>query len=57
MKYLKQGILTSYQNLGKNGLRHLGINPSGVMDRLSARILNITLQNNEDENEEKKGFP
>ncbi len=57
MKYLKQGILTSYQNLGKNGLRHLGVNPSGVMDRLSARILNIALQNNEDQAVLEMHFP
>lgn len=57
MKYLKQGILTSYQNLGKNGLRHLGVNPSGVMDRLSARILNIALQNNENQPVLEMHFP
>lgn len=49
MKFVKKGILTSYQDLGKNGLRHLGVNPSGAMDRLSARILNIALQNYEDQ--------
>lgn len=57
MKYLKQGILTSYQNLGKNGLRHLGVNPSGAMDRLSARILNIALQNAEDQPVLEMHFP
>ncbi|GGD80458.1 hypothetical protein GCM10011514_50660 [Emticicia aquatilis] len=57
MKYLKQGILTSYQNLGKNGLRHLGVNPSGAMDRLSARILNIALQNTEDQPVLEMHFP
>lgn len=49
MQFLKKGILTSYQDLGKNGLRHLGVNPSGAMDRFSARILNIALQNDENQ--------
>lgn len=57
MKYLKQGILTSYQNLGKNGLRHLGVNPSGAMDRLSVRILNIALQNSENQQVLEMHFP
>lgn len=48
MKFLKKGILSSYKNLGQNGLRHLGINPSGAMDKLSVRLLNILLQNKED---------
>ncbi|MDZ7933860.1 MAG: biotin-dependent carboxyltransferase family protein [Emticicia sp.] len=49
MKFIKKGILSTYQNLGKNGLRHLGINPSGAMDRFSARLLNIALQNDENQ--------
>ncbi len=48
MIFIKRGILSIYHDLGKNGLRHLGVNPSGVMDRLSARILNIALKNQED---------
>jgi antagonist of KipI len=47
VKLIKKGILSTYQDLGKNGLRHLGINPSGAMDRFSARVLNIALQNDE----------
>jgi len=49
VKFIKRGILSNYHDLGKNGLRHLGVNPSGVMDRLSARILNIALQNQENQ--------
>ncbi len=49
MKFIKKGILSTYQNLGKNGLRHLGVNPSGVMDKFSTRLLNIALQNDENQ--------
>ena len=57
MKFIKQGILSSYQGLGKNGLRHLGINPSGAMDKLTVRLLNILLQNNENESVLEMHFP
>jgi antagonist of KipI len=54
---LKKGILSSYKSLGNNGLRHLGINPSGAMDKLTVRLLNILLQNNEDESALEMHFP
>ena len=57
MKFIKRGILSTYHDLGKNGLRHLGVNPSGVMDRLSARILNIALLNQEDKPVLEMHFP
>lgn len=41
----KPGILSTIQDLGRVGSRHLGINPGGVMDRASARALNIVLGN------------
>ncbi|WP_435355822.1 biotin-dependent carboxyltransferase family protein [Emticicia sp. SJ17W-69] len=49
MKFIKKGILTTFQDLGKNGLRHLGVNPSGAMDKLAVSLLNILLQNHENE--------
>jgi antagonist of KipI len=49
LKFIKKGILTTYQNLGKNGLRHLGVNPSGAMDKLTVRLLNILLQSDEND--------
>lgn len=49
MKFIKKGILSTYQNLGKDGLRHLGVNPSGAMDKFSVRLLNIALQNDENQ--------
>lgn len=49
MKFIKPGLLSTYQNLGNNGLRHLGVNPSGAMDRFSVKLLNIALQNDENQ--------
>lgn len=57
MKFLKKGILTTFQDLGRNGLRHLGVNPSGAMDKLSVRLLNILLQNDENEPVLEMHFP
>lgn len=57
MKFIKKGVLTTFQDLGKNGLRHLGLNPSGAMDKLSARLLNILLQNEENEPVIEMHFP
>jgi antagonist of KipI len=44
---LKSGILNTVQDLGRNGFRHLGINPGGAMDRHAARLINILLGNEE----------
>lgn len=49
MIFLKSGILTSIQDLGRSGNRRLGVNPSGAMDTLSMRLINILLDNNENE--------
>ncbi len=57
MKFIKKGILSTFQDLGKNGLRYLGINPSGAMDKLTVRLLNILLQNNENEPALEMHFP
>jgi antagonist of KipI len=57
VKFLKKGILTTFQDLSRNGLRHLGVNPSGAMDKLSVRLLNILLQNDENEPVLEMHFP
>lgn len=57
MKFTKNGILSTYQNLGNNGLRHLGVNPSGAMDKLSVRLVNIALQNEESQPVLEMHFP
>jgi antagonist of KipI len=43
------GILTTVQDLGRNGFRSFGINPNGVMDKTAARLINILLGNDENE--------
>lgn len=43
LKIIKAGILDTIQDVGRNGYRHLGINPSGAMDRLSAQLANALL--------------
>ena len=43
----KEGILTTVQDLGRNGFRRFGINPNGAMDKTAARLINILLGNNE----------
>lgn len=45
----KEGILTTIQDLGRDGYRDLGINPGGAMDRTAVRLINILLGNEERE--------
>ncbi len=45
----KSGILTTIQDLGRNGFRKYGINPNGAMDRTALRLINILLGNDETE--------
>ncbi|HYJ89810.1 MAG TPA: hypothetical protein VEV84_00750, partial [Pyrinomonadaceae bacterium] len=41
----KEGILSTIQDPGRIGYRRFGINPSGVMDQTSARLINYLLGN------------
>jgi antagonist of KipI len=43
------GIMTTVQDLGRNGFRSFGVNPNGVMDKHAVRLINILLGNNENE--------
>ena len=43
LRIIKAGILDTIQDLGRHGFQHLGINPNGAMDRLSARTANALL--------------
>ena len=43
----KSGILSTIQDLGRTGARSFGVNPTGVMDRAAARLLNLVLGNDE----------
>src|SRR5215212_8860685 len=54
---LKSGILTTFQDLGRNNFRRLGINPGGAMDRHAARLINILLGNAETEVVVEMHFP
>ena len=53
----KPGILTTIQDLGRTGHRALGINPSGVMDRAAAILINTLLGNSENEAVLEMHFP
>jgi antagonist of KipI len=43
------GILTTVQDLGRNGFRSFGVNPSGATDKQAVRLINILLENDENE--------
>lgn len=45
----KSGLLSTIQDLGRNGFRRFSINPNGAMDRQAARLINILLGNDESE--------
>ena len=57
MRILKPGLLTSVQDLGRDGYKSAGINSNGVMDLHSLRILNILLENSENEASFEIHFP
>jgi antagonist of KipI len=55
--FLKSGILTTVQDLGRSGFRRFGINPNGAMDRTAARLINVLLGNGEAEAVLEMHFP
>jgi len=55
--FRKEGILTTVQDLGRNGFRRFGINPNGVMDKTAARLINVLLGNFENEAVLETHFP
>lgn len=57
MIFLKSGILTTIQDLGRVGYNATGLNNSGAMDTLSMRLLNILLGNEESEGVLEFHFP
>ncbi len=46
LRILKAGILDSIQDFGRFGYQHLGINPTGAMDKYAAGIANMLVGNN-----------
>ncbi|MDQ3635235.1 MAG: biotin-dependent carboxyltransferase family protein [Acidobacteriota bacterium] len=53
----KAGILDTFQDLGRNGFRKLGINPNGAMDKTAVRLINILMGNDENEAVLEMHFP
>lgn len=53
----KSGILTTVQDLGRNGYRRFGINPGGVMDCAAARLITILLGDDDNEAVLEMHFP
>ena len=49
LRVIKAGILDTVQDLGRYKWQQLGINPGGVMDRWSARVANILVNNKKEE--------
>ncbi len=57
MRFLKKGILTTFQDGGRPGHAALGVNRSGAMDHFSRRVLNILLDNPDDHPALEMHFP
>ncbi|HYM94190.1 MAG TPA: biotin-dependent carboxyltransferase family protein [Chitinophagaceae bacterium] len=49
IRIIKAGVLDSFQDWGRYGYRHLGINPGGSMDKFSATTANMLVGNSPDE--------
>lgn len=47
LRVIQQGILNTIQDLGRYGMRNIGVNPNGVMDRAAAVLTNLLLANDE----------
>ena len=55
--FLKGGILTTIQDLGRFGWRRFGVNPNGAMDAAAVRLINVLLGNDEAEAVLEMHFP
>jgi antagonist of KipI len=53
----RPGILSTVQDLGRYGYQRFGVNPSGVMDRIAVRLINVLLGNDESEAVIEMHFP
>lgn len=49
LRIIKAGVLDTVQDMGRYGWQHLGINPGGAMDKLSAQAANILAGNDRQE--------
>jgi antagonist of KipI len=57
LRIIKAGVLDTIQDMGRYGWQHLGINPGGAMDKLSAQLANILVGNNMNEAVIEMHFP
>ncbi len=57
LRIIKSGVLDSIQDAGRYGYRHVGINPSGVMDKQAMQIANILVGNDPGEAVIEMHFP
>ncbi len=57
MKIIKAGILDTIQDAGRYGQQHLGINPTGAMDRYSMQVANMLAGNSAGEAVIEMHFP
>lgn len=55
--FKKAGILTTVQDLGRFGHQRFGVNPTGAMDTVAARIANLLVANNENDAVIEMHFP
>jgi antagonist of KipI len=45
LRVIKAGVMDTIQDLGRYGWQHVGINPGGAMDKVSAQVANILVGN------------
>lgn len=57
LRIIKAGIADTIQDLGRYGWQHLGINPTGAMDKYAAKLANIIAGNDQDEAVIEMHFP
>jgi antagonist of KipI len=57
IKIIKAGILDTIQDMGRYGQQHLGINPTGAMDKFAMQVANILVGNKMDEAVIEMHFP
>jgi antagonist of KipI len=57
IQIIKAGLLDTIQDKGRYGFQHLGMNPSGAMDKYSMQMANILVGNNPEEAVIEMHFP
>src|ERR1043166_1852228 len=57
LRIIKAGIADTIQDLGRYGWQHLGINPTGAMDKFAAKLANTIAGNTQEEAVIEMHFP